>query len=93
MEANQTCDLVEIFDKINWKNKRVAFVVLELINAIFAVVGNILVFIVFFRERKLRRKTNFYIISLAIADFGVGLVGIPFGIFVVSIRIIGYSYC
>ena len=85
MEANQTCDLIEIFDNINWKNKTIAFVVLELINAIFAIVGNILVFIVFFKERKLRRKINFYIISLSMADFGVGLLGIPFGIFVVSL--------
>lgn len=85
MEANQTCDFVEIFDNINWKNKTIAFVVLELINATFAIVGNILVFIVFFKERKLRRKINFYIISLAMADFGVGLLGIPFGIFVVSL--------
>ncbi|KAL7049572.1 hypothetical protein ACKWTF_003771 [Chironomus riparius] len=87
MAENQTCDLAEIIVNINWKSKTIIFVVLELINAIFAVVGNILVFIVFFREQKLRRKINFYIISLAIADFGVGLIGIPFGIFVIITKI------
>ena len=84
MENNQTCDLAELIETIDWNTKRITFVTLELINATFAVIGNILVFIVFFRERKLRRKINFYIISLAIADFGVGLIGIPCALFLVS---------
>ncbi|XP_055525859.1 adenosine receptor A2a isoform X2 [Wyeomyia smithii] len=45
-----------------------------------AVVGNAMVIVVFKRERRLRRRTNFYIISLAAADFLVGLLGVPFAV-------------
>ncbi|XP_070509389.1 adenosine receptor A1-like isoform X2 [Chironomus tepperi] len=48
--------------------------------AIVAVLGNSLVILVFYRERRLRRRTNYYIISLATADFLVGLIGIPFAV-------------
>lgn len=60
----------------------IPYVILEVIVAIAAVVGNALVIVVFCRERKLRRKTNYYIISLASADFLVGSVAIPFAIMV-----------
>ncbi|KAI4462185.1 olfactory receptor and adenosine receptor [Holotrichia oblita] len=52
----------------------------EVLVAIFAVVGNAMVIFVFRKERKLRRRTNYYIVSLAAADFLVGLLGIPFAI-------------
>lgn len=61
------------YEQINFK-----FLVAELIVAIFAILGNALVIIVFFKERKIRRKQNYYIISLAFADFFVGTIGIPF---------------
>lgn len=60
----------------------VAYTILESLVAIFAVIGNALVITVFYRERRLRRRTNYYIISLALADFFVGLFGIPFAILV-----------
>jgi adenosine receptor A2a len=60
----------------------VPYAVLETLVAICAVIGNALVIIVFYRERRLRRRTNYYIISLATADFLVGLLGIPFAILV-----------
>lgn len=46
----------------------IPYVVMEVIVAIFAVIGNLTVIVAFFRERKLRKRTNFYIISLALAD-------------------------
>lgn len=52
----------------------------EVLVAIFAVVGNALVIFVFRKERRLRRRTNYYIVSLAAADLLVGLLGIPFAI-------------
>jgi len=64
-----------------WNYEKIAFIFMESVVAILAMLGNILVIIVFFRERKLRRKTNYYIISLATADFLVGLLALPFAIF------------
>lgn len=55
---------------------------MESLVAIVAVIGNSLVILVFYRERRLRRRTNYYIISLALADFLVGLIGIPFAVLV-----------
>ena len=56
----------------------VPYAVCEIIVAIVAVVGNALVLCVFQRERKLRRRTNYYIVSLAAADLLVGLLGMIF---------------
>ena len=53
----------------------VPYTIMEALVAFFAVIGNALVIIVFYRERRLRRRTNYYIISLATADFLVGLLG------------------
>lgn len=64
-----------------WNYEKIAFIFMESVVAILAMLGNILVIIVFFQERKLRRKTNYYIISLATADFLVGLFALPFAIF------------
>lgn len=60
----------------------VPYAVMEILVAIVAVIGNALIIVVFHRERRLRRRTNYYIISLALADFLVGLLGIPFAILV-----------
>lgn len=57
-----------------------AYTILEVLVAIVAVVGNAMVILVFWRERRLRRRTNYYIVSLAVADLLVGLLGIPFAI-------------
>lgn len=56
------------------------YTVLELLVALVACVGNALVITVFHRERRLRKRTNYYIVSLAMADFLVGVLGIPFAI-------------
>lgn len=56
------------------------YVVCEIFVATMAVVGNSLVIFVFKKERRLRRRTNYYIVSLAAADLLVGILGIPFAI-------------
>ncbi|KAH8334686.1 hypothetical protein KR074_001460 [Drosophila pseudoananassae] len=58
----------------------VPYTVFEVLVAIVSIIGNVLVIIVFRRERKLRRRTNYYIVSLAMADFLVGSLGVPFAI-------------
>ncbi|XP_012262984.2 adenosine receptor A2b-like [Athalia rosae] len=58
----------------------VPYATCEVLVAVSAVFGNGLVITVFARERRLRRRTNYYIISLATADLLVGLFAIPFAI-------------
>ncbi|XP_017008663.2 uncharacterized protein AdoR isoform X1 [Drosophila takahashii] len=58
----------------------IPYTVFEVLVAIVSIIGNVLVIIVFRRERKLRRRTNYYIVSLAMADLLVGSLGIPFAI-------------
>ena len=56
------------------------YLIFELIVAIFTIIGNSITILVFVKNRKLRRITNYYIVSLAAADFLVGVLGIPFAI-------------
>lgn len=69
-------------DAVRNTTPNIPYTVMEILVAIVAVIGNGLVIIVFYRERRLRRRTNYYIISLALADFLVGLIGVPFAILV-----------
>lgn len=65
----------------------VAYTVVECIFALSAVIGNFLVLLVYFRESVLRKRTNYYIFSLALADFLSGLIGIPFAVLVRNLRL------
>ncbi|CAL8115386.1 unnamed protein product [Orchesella dallaii] len=58
----------------------VAYTVSEAIVSLLAIFGNALVVYIFCKNRSLRRYRNYYIVALAIADFLVGLLGIPFAI-------------
>lgn len=66
------------------KIKVTEYIVLEIVVAFFAVTGNALVITVFCRDKRLRKKANYYIISLACADFCVGICGIPLAILLVN---------
>ncbi|RWS21941.1 7 transmembrane receptor (rhodopsin family)-like protein 2 [Leptotrombidium deliense] len=59
----------------------VAYTVVEAIVAVISAFGNLLTIIVFIQDKKLRKVTNFYIVSLAVADLLVGVFGIPSAIF------------
>ncbi|CAL4102286.1 unnamed protein product, partial [Meganyctiphanes norvegica] len=58
-------------------SSKIIYLISEVIVALLAVMGNAMVIAVFTLERKLRRLTNYYIVSLALADLLVGLVGVP----------------
>uniref|UniRef100_A0A182PBJ2 G-protein coupled receptors family 1 profile domain-containing protein n=1 Tax=Anopheles epiroticus TaxID=199890 RepID=A0A182PBJ2_9DIPT len=58
----------------------VPYALLEATVALMAIFGNTLVIVAFKTERRLRRRTNFYIVSLASADLLVGTLGIPFAV-------------
>lgn len=49
-----------------------------------SVVGNAVVIYVISRDKKLKSKSNYHILSVAVADFTIGLVGIPLGVTAVS---------
>lgn len=55
----------------------VAFFTFELIVFLFTVVGNAIVIYVMAQKKNMKRKSNIYILSVAVADLLVGLVVIP----------------
>lgn len=62
----------------------ITFTLLEVSAFVFCVFGNSIVIYVMTRQKKLRRKSNYYIISVAVADLLIGLIGIPCSIYMVS---------
>ncbi|XP_061622649.1 adenosine A2a receptor a isoform X1 [Phyllopteryx taeniolatus] len=60
------------------------YIVVELLIAIFSVLGNVLVCWAVFLNSNLQSNTNFFVVSLAVADIAVGVLAIPFAI-VISI--------
>ncbi|CAH1796947.1 unnamed protein product [Owenia fusiformis] len=58
------------------------FALILSIFPILTVFGNILVVIAVYRERNLRTVTNYFIVSLALADIGVAVLVMPFAIYV-----------
>ncbi|XP_076023205.1 adenosine A2c receptor [Genypterus blacodes] len=54
-----------------------AYVAAELVIAFLSTIGNVLVCAAVGLNRKLRTITNYFLVSLAVADIAVGTVGIP----------------
>ncbi|XP_040888358.1 adenosine receptor A1-like [Toxotes jaculatrix] len=53
------------------------YIATELIIAVLAIIGNVLVCLAVTHNKKLRTVTNYFLVSLAVADILVGLVAIP----------------
>ncbi|XP_026158075.2 adenosine receptor A1-like [Mastacembelus armatus] len=53
------------------------YITIELIIAVLAITGNFLVCLAVTHNKKLRTVTNYFLVSLAVADILVGLVAIP----------------
>lgn len=60
------------------------YITLELLIAVFSVLGNVLVCWAVALNSNLQSITNFFVVSLAVADIAVGVLAIPFAI-VISI--------
>ncbi|TKS77989.1 Adenosine receptor A2a [Collichthys lucidus] len=58
----------------------ILYIVLELLIAVFSVLGNVLVCWAVCLNSNLQSITNFFVVSLAIADIAVGVLAIPFSI-------------
>ncbi|KAF1388838.1 hypothetical protein PFLUV_G00066870 [Perca fluviatilis] len=56
------------------------YIVLELLIAVFSVLGNVLVCWAVGLNSNLQSITNFFVVSLAVADIAVGVLAIPFAI-------------
>ncbi|XP_067232040.1 adenosine A2a receptor b [Chanodichthys erythropterus] len=56
------------------------YIVLELLIAVLAVAGNVLVCWAVCLNSNLQSITNFFVVSLAVADIAVGLLAIPFAV-------------
>ncbi|TRY87972.1 hypothetical protein DNTS_012961 [Danionella cerebrum] len=56
------------------------YIVLELLIAVLAVAGNVLVCWAVCLNSNLQTITNFFVVSLAVADIAVGLLAIPFAV-------------
>ncbi|KAM9858159.1 adenosine receptor A2b-like [Aulostomus maculatus] len=56
------------------------YIALELLIAIFSVLGNVLVCWAVALNSNLQSITNFFVVSLAVADIAVGVLAIPFSI-------------
>ena len=60
----------------------VVYIVVELLIAGFSVLGNVLVCWAVGLNSNLQSITNFFVVSLAVADIAVGVLAIPFAIFI-----------
>ncbi|KAM7018207.1 adenosine A2a receptor a [Tautogolabrus adspersus] len=60
----------------------ILYIVLELLIAIFSVLGNVLVCWAVCLNSNLQSITNFFVVSLAVADIAVGVLAIPFSILI-----------
>uniref|UniRef100_A0A8C6STW8 G-protein coupled receptors family 1 profile domain-containing protein n=1 Tax=Neogobius melanostomus TaxID=47308 RepID=A0A8C6STW8_9GOBI len=58
-------------------NQQLLHVILELIIAILSTIGNLLVCVAVGINQKLRTVTNYFLVSLAVADICVGAIAIP----------------
>ena len=62
------------------------FWILGWVLSFLAITGNGFVIFLVCSRRNLRTKTNAFIVSLAVADFCVGLIGIPSMFFFVTLQ-------
>lgn len=68
------------FDLTMLDTPSVFYIVLELLIAVFSVLGNVLVCWAVGLNSNLQTITNFFVVSLAVADIAVGVLAIPFAI-------------
>ncbi|CRL01069.1 CLUMA_CG014328, isoform A [Clunio marinus] len=59
---------------------QVVFLILDVGFFFLSIVGNSVVIYVISRDKKLKNKANYHILSVAVADLLIGLIGIPLGI-------------
>lgn len=95
--SNISSDVIEILltpeiqpSKIsNWP-----YITAELVIAVLSIFGNLLVCVAIWRNKKLQTITNYFLVSLAVADFLVGALAIPCALIIdLGISYHNYSLC
>lgn len=56
----------------------IAFAIIGTFMSLLTICGNVLVLVSFFVDRQIRQPTNYFIFSLAVSDFLIGFVSMPF---------------
>lgn len=59
-------------------SRKVTLLISMTIVSMMTVSGNVLVFIVFVKNDQLRKPINYFVVSLAVADFAIGLLSVNF---------------
>lgn len=77
--SSQTTDTVFVEGVVSGSN---TWTLALLIFPVLTLVGNLLVCLSVLRERSLRTATNFFIVSLAVADILVAILVMPFAVYV-----------
>ncbi|XP_030075283.1 adenosine receptor A2a [Microcaecilia unicolor] len=67
-------------DKNGRVTENLVYIFLELLIALLAILGNILVCWAVWLNSNLQNATNYFVVSLAVADIAVGVLAIPFAI-------------
>lgn len=63
---------------------QIIFTIVDLCLFLCSIIGNSIVIYVISRDKKLKSKSNYHILSVATADLLIGLFGIPLGFTAVS---------
>lgn len=67
---------------------QIGYIVVESLIGLFAVIGNGFILYIFATEERLRKRRNYFLMSLAMADFLLAVVGIPTTIMVIILSIL-----
>ncbi|CAB1318628.1 unnamed protein product [Coregonus sp. 'balchen'] len=79
-DSDSGCDLQRAPGPTMLNNASLVYIALELVIACLAVTGNVLVCWAVCLNSTLQTITNYFVVSLAVADIAVGLLAIPFAI-------------
>ena len=80
-ELNDTASLNTVVTATGngYTSTEMVFLYMAMISlSVFTVVGNILVFVAYFKNKELQTTTNYFILSLSVADVTIGLISVNF---------------